>query len=299
LIESNASKLGLSRFDSCDLIVQCGAPVLWPGCHRAEWAESLWHRVVGRLSGRIPALNLASGSAYPWEDQPSHISDFRDVQFLKDILGYCTLTTVRDRLARDLCRSLGTETPLIPCAAFLSAGDRAAQNEEKNLVLINYMRGGGHFDFGQNIDPEIWEKTVKTLIDRMKTRHKLAFLCHNDKEYGLARELDPTLPRLWPKTPEEYFFVVSKAKTALCNRMHASVGLAGVGIPSVAVCTDSRLLMVDALGLPYIYVKFARADELESMLEDLITRRAFWKESLMNLRAKTMRDYIHTLEAVL
>ena len=45
----------------------------------------------------------------------------------------------------------------------------------------------------------------------------------------------------------------------MCNRLHAAVALAGTrDSPLVSVGTDTRLLMVAAIGLPYRYVKDAR-----------------------------------------
>lgn len=299
LIERFAPALRLSRFDSCDLIVQCGAPVLWPGCHRCEWAEPLWHQIVGRLSQRIPVFNLAAGSCYPWERQPARIDDPQDAQYLQAILGYCHLTTVRDTLAQRLCASLGMQTPLIPCSAFLAAGDQVTGVQDSGVVLVNYMQGGGHYEWGQGIDPSAWRETIKNLIARLQTRHKLAFLCHNQVEYDLAIGLDPTLPRLWPKTPQDYFAVIADAKVALCNRMHASVALAGLGIPSIAVCTDTRLLMVDAIGLPCLYVKEASADRLEEGVEDLLAHRRQWKERLLSLRSETWNTYVQVVSEAL
>lgn len=297
-IDRFALKLGRSRFDTCNLIVQCGAPVLWPGCHRCEWAEPLWHQVVGRLSQRIPVLNLAAGSCYPWERQPTRLTDPNDVEYLQAILGYCRLTTARDSLAQHLCASLGTQTPLIPCSAFLAAGEMVG-GQDDGMVLINYMRGGGHYDWNQGVDPLVWRDTVKNLIERLKTRHKVAFLCHNETEYHLAHDLDPTLPRLWPKTPQEYFALVSEAKVALCNRMHASVGLAGLGIPSIAVGTDTRLLMVDAIGLPCLYVKEASVEKLEDEIEKLLARRHKERERLLASRSETWKRYVETVAEAL
>lgn len=292
LIERCASKLKHSRFDVCDLIVQCGAPVLWPGCHRCEWAGPLWHDVVRRLSRCIPALNLAAGSSYPWEQQPACITNPDDAQYLKSILGYCRLTTVRDTLAQCLCASLGTQTPFIPCSAFLTARGHVTIRQDSGVVLINYMEGSGHYDWGQRIDPSVWRETVKTLIGRLQTRHRLAFLCHNKAEYDLAQDLDPTLPYLYPKTSQEYLSLVSEAKVALCNRMHASVALAGMGIPSIAVCTDTRLLMVDAIGLPCLYVKEVSVDQLEDGLENLLTDRCQERERLLALQLRTWNEYV-------
>lgn len=289
--------LGLTKFDNCDLIVQCGAPVLWPNCHRNEWAEPIWNQVIGRLYEKIPVFNIAAGSCYPWENQPEKISDPEDEKYLRNILRYCRVTTVRDKLAHRLVSSLGSEARFLPCSAFVSAINSVeSKDDEKSLVLINYMKGGGHYDWRQNIEPATWEIAVKTLIDRLKSRHELAFLCHNEEEYNLASCLAPELRRFWPKSISEYYGMIKNTKAAICNRMHASVALAGLGIPSVSVCTDTRLLMVEALGLPCFYVKEADAGILEYELEMLIKNSEKEKERLLELRAGTWDQYVKIIQ---
>jgi hypothetical protein len=292
LIERAASKLQGSLFDACQLIVQCGAPVLWAGCHQCEWAGPLWHDVVGRLHHRIPVLNLAAGSCYPWERQPIDVSDSQDSDYLKAILDYCRLTTVRDVLAQRLLASLGTQTPLLVCSALLGLESKHDRQQEDGIVLLNYMHGGGHYDWDQGIDPYTWRSTTHDLIKHLKKRHRLAFLCHDETEYKMAYDLAPTLPRLYPSSPQEYFTVTCEAKIAICNRMHASVALAGIGIPSIAVGTDTRLLMVHALGLPCYYVKDTSVEILEEEIEKLMLQRRQEYERLRVLRLETWNEYI-------
>ncbi len=259
-----------SCFDDCDMIVQCGAPVFWPHCHQNEWAQPLWRDVVGRLYGRIPVLNLAAGSCYPWERQPLFIVDPEEAEYVKAILGYCRLTTVRDDLSQSLCASFGRHVPRIPCTAFLASDELKVSSQDDGFVLINYMPGAGHYDWGQNIDASVWQGIMKSLVDRLKKRHRLAFLCHNKVEYDAVKFIDAGLPRLFPKTPKEYFSMVAGVKGAICNRMHASVALAGMGIPAISVGTDSRLLMVKALGLPVFFVKDVDLNLLEESFERLM-----------------------------
>lgn len=285
-------KTGHTLFDDCDVIVQCGAPVQWPGCHKAEWAVPLWHQVVGRIYKRIPVFNLAAGSCYPWEKQPTSISDPRDAEYLRAILSYCRSTTSRDILAQSLFSSLGGQTPLIPCAAFLAAKYHEKNEESGNLVLINYMEGAGHYDWNQNIDKNEWEHIMKKLIGRMGKRHRIAFLCHDQKEYELAKHVESSIERFYPKTSKEYFEIASRAAVALCNRMHASVGLAGMGIPSVAVGTDTRILMVETLKLPCYYVKDVSIESLETDMENLLVNRTEQKERLRSLQSDTLKTYI-------
>lgn len=298
-IERLFPKLGLSRFDDCDLIVQCGAPVFWPHCSHNEWAQPLWHEVVGRLCGKIPVLNLAAGSCYPWERQPTAITIPEDEQYLRAILGYCRLTTVRDRLSQDLCRTMGTETPLIPCSAFLAAQDKKVQILDSHYILINYMTGGGHYSWEQGINDAKWEETIKLLIARLGRRHKMAFLCHNDAELSLARQTAPDIPVFFPRSLTEYFDSIAGAKFAICNRMHASVGMAGLGVPSLAVGTDTRLLMVSQLGLKTFFVKAAPAEILEESTESALRLLTREQERLFFLKNDTWKHYVAAFEQTL
>ncbi len=161
------------------------------------------------------------------------------------------------------------------------------------------MEGGGHYDLGQGIDGAAWKQTALDLIARLRTRYELRFLCHNETEYRLAGDLEPTIHRLWPKTADEFFTVVAGAKGAVCNRLHASVALAGLGVSSVAVGADTRMLMLDEIGLPFFYVKDADAENLEVVLEDLLARRDVESERLIELRQRTLRTYCEKMAEAL
>ncbi|MCB0083466.1 MAG: polysaccharide pyruvyl transferase family protein [Caldilineaceae bacterium] len=299
LAERLGAQLQHSRFDQCDLIVQCGAPVFWPGCHNVEWAEPLWKHVVGRLAQRIPVFNLAAGSAYPWQAQPTVFEDEADKAYAADLLGYCQLTTVRDRLAKKLCDSLGSNVPQLPCTAFLSSAGQQMDAQPDKYILINYMAGGGHFKWNQPIDSARWQGVVSELIAKIGRRHKVGLLCHNGEEYELAEKLAPSLPRFLPQSPQEFMAVASTAKAALCNRMHAAVGLASMGVPSIAVCTDTRLLMLETLGLPHYYVEETSVGQLEAELESLVADHEKWHNQLDNLRIETCQKYISLVENTL
>ena len=48
------------------------------------------------------------------------------------------------------------------------------------------MEGGGHFDWGQNIDSNNWRNIIKEFIRKFKNNYKLIFLAHNLKEFEQA-----------------------------------------------------------------------------------------------------------------
>jgi polysaccharide pyruvyl transferase WcaK-like protein len=290
--ETFVSRFCKSNFHDCDLIVQCGAPVFWPNCYRNEWAKPLWYDIIGRLHQKIPVLNLAAGSCYPWITRDSHILNADDARYIKKILGYCAVTTVRDRLAHDLCVSLGVDVPVIPCSAFLAAKGRVAETDSSGYIVINYMRGGGHYDWSQGIDPQRWEQVVRDLVVSLGRRHRVVFLCHNEEERFLATHLNSSLQVFLPKDSREYFDFVAGAKFAICNRMHASVAMAGMGVPSVAICTDTRLLMVECLGLKTHYVADVNAPLLEQEVEDGLANLVNEKDRLLELQDQTWNRYL-------
>jgi hypothetical protein len=298
-VENLFPKIGFSRFDGCDLIVQCGAPVFWPNCSQNEWAKPIWFDVVGRLSNKIPVLNLAAGACYPWNRCAGMLLDQEDENYIKEILNYCRLTTVRDHLARDICASLGEHTPLIPCSAFLATRGRKAELRNSAYILINYMSGGGHYEWEQGIDAEQWKKTITELIDRLKQRHRIAFLCHDEKEYVLAKETFPAVPAFFPKNLKDYFDCVSEAKFGICNRMHASIGMAGLGIPSIAICTDTRMLMVSEIGLTIHCVGDIDAARLEDETERSLNQLGSEHERLLELKAGTWVKYLYAIREAL
>ncbi|MBI2456218.1 MAG: polysaccharide pyruvyl transferase family protein, partial [candidate division NC10 bacterium] len=293
-------RIGLSRFDDCDLIVQCGTPVIWPGCSRCEWAEPLWDQVVGRLSRRgIPVLNLGAGSCYPWEQQPEQVFPETDAAYLRRILDYCRVTTVRDRLARHLFERLGRSCQFIPCPALLAGRPFRKTGTRRDLFVINFMEGAGHYDWEQGIDSPAWRELVQTLLKGLGRQHPLAFLCHNQREYEVASLLDPAIPRVLPKNSQEYFALAGRAKLALFNRLHAAIAFAGIGVPSVSVGTDTRLLMVDAVGLPCFYVKEATLDRLEDAIHQIRMNLDGERDRLLTLSEPTWHRYRDAVEQAL
>ena len=131
-----------SVYSKQNLIIQSGAPFLWPNCYMNEWAEPIWYNAIGQLKEEIPTLNLAIGSCYPWENQSEVFQNKKDEKYAQDIGSFCRITTTRDRLASKLLHSVGVDNKLMPCTAFF-VDNTYVNNEKGKYVLINYMEGGG------------------------------------------------------------------------------------------------------------------------------------------------------------
>lgn len=249
-----------SVFKNQDLIIQSGAPVLWPNCQDNEWAQPIWYNTLGKLKNKIPVLNIAAGSCYPWENKETFHTQ-AEAQYAKDIGSFCRLTTTRDTLAEKLFNSVGVENTLMPCTAFFVSKQFENTNRGK-YILINYMKGGGHFDWDQGVDAALWETTMRNVVKQLSLQHEVHFICHNDQEEKLAKDMFPGMPIQYPKTVDAYLECIQHAKLGINNRMHASVAMASVGVPALSICTDTRLLMLDNIGMPIYYVKEATEQQL-------------------------------------
>jgi hypothetical protein len=167
------------------------------------------------------------------------------------------------------------------------------------FIVISYMDGGGHYDYGQGIDAARWRDSVAKVAKRLQRRHQVLMLCHNQQEYELARGFaSPACPFL-PRDTTELLSVLSRAKAGICNRLHAAVALGGIGIPSVAVGTDTRLRMVQELGLPCHYVEETDSEQLEHELESLVSDRRRHMERLLAIRDRAYEAYSDIVRGLL
>jgi hypothetical protein len=285
--------LGGTVFDDCNLLIQCGTPVLWPGCRDGEWAQLIWRDVFARLArtGK-PLLNLGGGACYPMEHLPETLQGDPDEAFARLMLDSARLTTVRDKLACRLFTSVGGRVQQHCCPALLAAQAHVVPSPPTRKVLINYMAGGGHYDWGQGIDAKLWEDTMRKTVRHLEhLGWEPLFLAHNLKELALAADIWPNLPRICPASVRDYFEIARDAAFGVVNRLHASVALAGLGIPSLAVGTDSRNLMVELTGLPVFYVKEAALDRIIATIDYLQSHRDLESRRLLALQEATLTEY--------
>ena len=283
-----------TRAIRADVAVACGGPNIVHGAGRSVEMRLMFHHQIGafRAAG-VPVVDAAVGACFPLEKVPQQVDDRIDAAYVRRLFELTVASTVRDSLAQRLWRALGRDAPLIPCAAMASGVEleRLGGPQTVEYVLINYQRFGANEDWGQGVDADEWRKRLQALVERIGRRHRVVFICHSDSETALAAQHFPEHERHQPRDLREYAAIAMKAKAILASRVHATIPLAGAGIPGVQVGTDTRIGAIELIGLPTRYVKRADAESMEATLEDLIVRRAEEKERLLGLRASTVQRY--------
>ena len=119
---------------------------------------------------KIPFTILAAGACYPWETRGQVLDSFAassDGRYAHSLARHARKLTVRDLLCQELFKAVGAEATLLPCTAFL-AGCHHLADQDDGIIYVNFMEGGGHFHWGQNIDPMTWRQTFLEVLRRVR-----------------------------------------------------------------------------------------------------------------------------------
>ena len=283
-------------------VIACGGPSIVRGVGKTPEMCLMFHHQLGAFHFHdVPTFDCGVGSGgFPLSNLPLSASlafDEADRAYFERLFSYSTISTVRDAYAQELWRALGRNAPLIPCGAIASGRRfdslaKSSFSENEKHIIINYQRCGANSDWGQKVNVEKWRGIVAQLIRRLKKRHKVIFVCHNEFEAKDAARVGVNIPRIVPKTLAEYASVIVNGKAGLASRIHAAIPMAGIGLPVSAVGTDTRLGTLDLMGLKTHYVEDITSEQLEEEIEAGIVNRISERERLLTLREETMDRYI-------
>ena len=138
---------------AADMVVQSGAPAYWchpqyPGghCGLNEWFQPLLIKRHASRTRMVPLLNLGVGSCQKYHSNGSEFlrcSECTEYTHRRRALhSLATVTTVRDKLAQQILKSLGLDAPLLPCPSiFLS--DQFRVEPAPPRVRVSQLYAGG------------------------------------------------------------------------------------------------------------------------------------------------------------
>lgn len=276
------------------LAVACGGPNIVPGASQTPEMHLLLHHMNGAFVERgVPFVDAGVGAAFPLEGV-KHLTDPRDVAFYRAAFGYAAHVSVRDTVAKAVCEELNVAATLVPCGA-IGVGRLfqriAPATSDARHIVVNFQAYGANTDWGQGVDKASWRSTVRAVVDDLGKRHAVRFLAHNRTEAALVAEFAGDFPCDTPADVDGYAAAIKGAKAGFVSRIHAAVALAGIGVPSLAVGTDTRLGTVAEMKLPTLPVKQATAADIIHHVEDLVRTSDQEKERLLSLRETTMKTY--------
>ena len=288
-----------------DLLIQSGAPVYWchPNNHCAnnEWYNPLVKKRYLRIADRVPFLNLAAGTCQRYDSDGSEfLACPRCSIYIKELHELTTVTTVRDNLARKILNNLGLDPPVIPCSSIFAKDYFGISAGEPEFFCLNYMEGGGHYDFNQHIDSSRWESIFREFYGIIKDKYnnKCIFVCHNKKEIGDARKIDPKSNIFYSTKCEDYLKFYARCKLGIMNRVHGAFAIASFGRPSFIVGTDTRARMVEEISLKHAFVNDITVEQLLQEFDWLIMYSEDYQERFREIKNNAYKAYLDVLDRI-
>jgi hypothetical protein len=296
--------IGKDKILEADLVIQSGAPVYWchsddnNHCSKNEWYKPLIKRRFLK-NKKAKLANLAAGTCQKYHsDGKEFLNCTPDLDYMKEFYNLSSVTTVRDTLAKNIFKLMNIDVPVIPCSSIFAIDEHGLKRQAAEYVVINYMEGGAHYTFGQNIDKEKWRKEFTKFYNKIKTQENVVFACHNEKEVKEAKAIDPSAKIFFSTDFLEYMKFYSKAKFGIVNRVHSAFLMGSYGIPGTIIGNDTRARMGYEIGLESAFVNDADFDYLMSKYELLKTQGENYQEKFKLIKAKAYQDYMKAFEGL-
>lgn len=285
-----------------DLVVQSGAPVYWchdnAHCYRNEWFSPLIKQRFQKHPKGAKLLNLAAGTCQKYHSTGDEFCAECNT-YIKELFDLSTITTLRDTLAKKVLNKIGLDAPVIPCTSIFAIDEHQLTAQGNDYVVVNYMKGGAHYTFGQKIDFEKWENEFKKFYFDLKKKERVIISCHNQTEVDEAKQLDPDAEIFYSKDNYvDYLKFYSKAKFGIMNRVHGAFIIASYGKPSIIIGNDSRARMGSEIGLKHFFVNDVDYELLTQEYELLKDGADNFCARFETIKKKAFQDYMKALSVL-
>lgn len=296
------------KYWQSDLFIQAGAPVYWHLFNgkstslTSDWHQWMWQDRILNESRKYPAfINLGAGSCQPWGDGgEAFLNDAECVKFAVAAAARSLLTTVRDPVASEILSSLSMPHKALPCPAFYAAERHNIERQTYQLIGINLMPLGAHYDLREDFDRNSWQITCFKLVTVLRRLSKIVFICHDVHEKNFAEMFAAPDERIFYSTCwRDFFDIYSACRLVIANRVHGAVCAAGFGVPSLILGNDTRARIGDYIGLESY--QSGQVDH-EFIFEKAIALHNSWRtehDRLLSLRHESFRKYQELLKSII
>jgi hypothetical protein len=302
------SEIVKDKYWDSDLFIQGGAPVYWhlldgtSTSLNSHWHKWMWEDRILRQDRSGPVfINLGAGSCQPWGDTgDSFIADSDCVHFARAAAERSSLTTVRDPVAAHILEQIQIPHEALPCPAFLASCRHRVSPYLRDVIGVNLMHLGGHYNLLHDFDSGAWENKCAKLIEQLRKLGSLVFVAHDEEELKFDKKFSAADERIFSSNSwRDYFDIYSACSVVLTNRVHGAVCAAGFGIPSVIIGNDTRAMIGDYIGIPRYKVTDFNVSEITDKLNSFLNDSSNERSRLLELRDLTITRYKNVIEPVI
>ncbi len=290
--------------DESDLVVICGSPIFYEKCYRMKWQNRileyseragkkiLLFAVGGNFScsvdGIVELPNTAKDDGY----------ESFALRYSKAILGDFT---VRDRYCSQFLKDMEfRNVRQVACPSLFACDERrvggnntnnlpAIPEQERDLVFIIW----GDTYWNCPLPPKRIFKTCEEVGEILKGKFsskKVVWVCHDLQSYaGLVKRVHRR-DVLFSTNYVDFLKYYSRCYFAFSVKIHGTMLLASMGVPSLLLQLDSRAAAIEALGEDYA-VPSTQVDTLIDMCDKKLKGASEYRDKIIDLKSKYREDY--------
>lgn len=279
--------------DRSEILVICGSPIFYQGCYKMKWQNKI---LEYSKKSKKKILLFAVGSNFRCSADGTVIfpDTDKDNNYLNFVSRYNEVLLgdflVRDGYARRFLEGLGISNIRQVVCPSLFASDVSQYLDERDLIFIIW--GSKHWNC--DLPPErvlrICEE-VKRALSSLFLDKKIIWVCHDFDSYKelLKRAFDKD-DVLFSNNYMDFFKYYSRCYFAFSVKVHGSMLLASMGIPSVLLQLDSRAGIISALDEDYA-TPSAPIDRLIDMCVRKVEDIDKYKDKIAKLKSRYRADY--------
>jgi polysaccharide pyruvyl transferase WcaK-like protein len=245
----------------------------------------------------LPHFEFAVGSSFPLGS--THGSDAltdADREYCRRLFAPPVWVSARDVVTASCLSDLGIEAALLPDIAFVMPGVRENSGSNIPRILVNLQRRGANGSYGRSDwDQARWEEFASKLIAALDDLGDVKLLANDAADAHFLQSLRPERSVVTPCSVDEYLDLVRTADLVVATRVHAAVASCSQGVPSVCLGNDSRLGVVQVLGVQAFDAAGTDLGEVMKSIERTLAN----SESLGELLARRKHEALRTFSNAL
>jgi len=281
-----------SLIDDSDLVVICGTPIFYKNCYKNKWQKRILE-YCGKIEKKILLFGVGSNFRYSYHgtiEIPDTINDrnYKDFASRYDKIALGGFI-VREKYCLKFLKDMGfMSVHQIVCPSFF-AYDSENKRNERDLIFIIWGDTYWNCAFAPK---EILKKLIKlkNILQTKFENKKLVWVCHDIISYRNLLRYTHNDDILVSNNYMDFFRHYYRCYFAVSVKLHGSMLLASMGVPSLLVQLDSRAAVMEALGEDYMYPS-SSVDELMGFCEKKLATMEEYRDKINFLKNKYKEDY--------
>jgi hypothetical protein len=285
------SNLYKEFIDASDLIVICGSPIFYDKCYRMKWQNNLLE-YSKKTNKKILLLAVGSNFKTTIDGLVFFPDVIQDENYKKFISRYNEISfsdfTVRDRYCLEFLTKAGfSNVKQIICPSIF-AGNIDENKEERDLIFIIWGGTYWNSDIPSQKVLEICKGVEKSLSS--STNKKIIWVCHDFESYKELIKHTNKNNTLFSNNYTDFFKYYTRCFFAFSVKVHGTMLLASMGVPSLLLQLDSRAGIIEQLNENYATLS-TPIEQLTDMCLEKIRETDIYREKIIALKSKYRQEY--------